>query len=178
MEISEIILEIIKIAIPSLIVFLTAFLLLRNYMNNQLRLEQMKINSKYSDQTRTIKIQAYERLMLFCDRMDIVHIATRVYSPEMKADELKQALLISLQKEFEHNSAQQVYTSESLWKVISEAKAANAKIIHAAAEQVSPTAPALELLKQINKKMEGISVNPADQAKSAIRSEAAILLSL
>jgi hypothetical protein len=138
----------------------------------------MKINSNYSDSSRTLKIQAYERLMLFCDRMDIVNMTTRVYNPEMNAGELKQALLISLQKELEHNSAQQIYTSESLWKIINEAKEASGKIIRAASAQVPANAPAADLLKNISSNMEKISVNPSEQAKNAIRSEAAVLLSI
>jgi hypothetical protein len=174
---SYIILEIIKITIPALIVFVTVYLVLKNFLGNQVQLEQMRINSDYSEGTRTKKIQAYERLMLFCDRMDIVNMTTRVYAPEMSADQLKQALLISLQREYEHNSAQQIYTSEALWKVISEAKSASGKVIRAASAVVSPSAPASELLKEISKKMEQISINPSDQAKSAIRSEASVLLS-
>lgn len=178
MNTTNIILEIIKISIPALIVFLTAFFILKNYLKNQVTLEQMKINASYSDNTRTIKIQAYERLMLLCDRMDIVNMTTRVYNPDMSADELKKALLISLQREFEHNSAQQVYTSEALWKVISEAKEASGKVIRAAAANLTPDANATELLKNINSKMEKISINPSEQAKSAIRSEASVLLRL
>ena len=176
-SISYTILEIIKISVPALIVFLTVFLVLRNFMRNQVQLEQMKINSEYSDSTRTLKIQAFERLMLFCDRMDLVNMTTRVYAPDMTAEQLKQALLVSLQREYEHNSAQQIYTSESLWKVISEAKSASGKIIHAASNSVSPKAPASELLKEIGNKIEQISVNPSEQAKNAIRSEASVLLS-
>ncbi len=176
MNTTNIILEIIKISIPALIVFLTAYLVIKNYLQNQISLQQLKINSEYSDNTRTIKIQAYERLMLLCDRMDIVNITTRVYNPDMSADELKVALLISLQKEFEHNSAQQVYTSEALWKIISEAKDASGKVIRAAAANLPPNAKATDLLKNINSKMEQISINPSEQAKSAIRSEASVLL--
>jgi len=176
-SISHIILEIIKITVPALIVFLTVFLVLRNFLQNRLQLEQMKLNSEYGDATRTMKIQAYERLMLFCDRMDLVNMTTRVYDPEMTSEQLRQALLVSLQREYEHNSAQQIYTSEALWKVISEAKSASVKIIHAAAASVDTQAPAAQLFQEIGKKIEQISVNPSDQAKQAIRSEASVLLS-
>lgn len=175
---SIVILEILKFSIPALIVFLTAYLTLKNYLNNQLQLQQMKMNASYSDSTRTMKIQAYERLMLFCDRMDIVNLTTRVYNPDMNADELKQALLISLQRELEHNSAQQIYTSEPLWKIISEAKDASGKIIRAAAANTPKNAPASDLLKAITANMDKINVNPSEQAKNAIRSEAAVLLRL
>ncbi|HPN68263.1 MAG TPA: hypothetical protein PLZ32_02055 [Saprospiraceae bacterium] len=59
------ILEIIKVTVPALIVFLTVKTLLTNYLNANILLEQQKnIQNAQKDKT-ALKLQALERLIVF-----------------------------------------------------------------------------------------------------------------
>jgi hypothetical protein len=65
----EALIDILKITIPALIVFLTAWVLIRNMIKNsedKHRYELMLHNSKT---VTPIKLQAYERIVLFLERI-------------------------------------------------------------------------------------------------------------
>jgi hypothetical protein len=82
----------------------------------RLSLHQMQIDK--SNKSFNQKLQAYERLMLFLDRISIPNLIMRLQSPESRADLLSASMLISIQKEFEHNVTQQLYVKDNLWHII------------------------------------------------------------
>ena len=62
--------------------------------------------------------KAYERLILLCERINIADLILRLKAPGTSAVELKSALLLAVQQEFEHNLTQQLYVTEELWQVL------------------------------------------------------------
>ena len=62
-------LELLKLIVPSLIVFLTAYFVLNSYLENdyQKKLLEMKMNNQGS--VTPLRLQAYERLTLFIERI-------------------------------------------------------------------------------------------------------------
>ena len=171
-----VLMDVIKTTVPALIVFLTVYYLIKQFFKSQTELTHLKVVSEQGDSTKNIKLQAFERLMLYCDRMDIVNMAMRLNTTDMTSEQLMQAMLISVQKEYEHNVAQQIYVSDTLWQVISQAKSSTVQLISSAFQTVSKTSSSRDLLEAISKKMEAVQLNPADSAKRALRSEAATML--
>ena len=170
------ILEIIKFIVPALVVFGTVYYLSKQFFENQRKLEGLKNKRNDMESTRLIKLTAYERLSLFCERIDLSSLAMRLVSKDMTANELRQAMIISVQTEYEHNIAQQIYVSEKLWDIISLAKTETISIIKTAANNVSSEATAFDLLNSIKEKISKININPAEQARKAIRSEVKLIL--
>lgn len=116
------ILEILKYILPSLVVFGTVYYLQKQYNANQYQLKAMELKAQYSKGAIPLKLQAYERLLLFCDRISFHNLILRLKTENMTAKQLKSAMIIAIQKEYEHNLAQQLYTSGKLWEIISTAK--------------------------------------------------------
>ncbi len=116
------ILEILKYILPSLVVFGTVYYLQKQYNANQYQLKAMELKAQYSKGAIPLKLQAYERLLLFCDRISFPNLILRLKTENMTAKQLKSAMIIAIQKEYEHNLAQQLYTSGKLWEIISTAK--------------------------------------------------------
>lgn len=170
--------EVIKYSVPALIVFATVYYLSKQFFQGQQEMALIKDRTQNRDKTMTIKLQAYERLMLYADRMDVVNMAIRLNGKDMTAQDMMQAMLISVQKEYEHNTAQQIYVSDTLWQIVQQAKAGTINLIRAAADQCGPDASSQDFLRQLQKKMQEVKLNPADQAKLALRSEAASVLNL
>lgn len=69
-----------------------------------------------------LKIQAYERFLLFLERSQLPVLVKRVYAPGLGKDAFHRALLQSVEDEFEHNLAQQLYVSNDAWNAIKGAK--------------------------------------------------------
>ncbi len=87
-----------------------------------------------------IKLQAYERIVLFLERISLESLLLRVSSPDMSASQLHTALLNAIRNEFEHNLSQQIYMSPQAWEVVSNASSNMIKIINSEAEKMPPAA--------------------------------------
>ncbi|MEE9373100.1 MAG: hypothetical protein V3V00_08615 [Saprospiraceae bacterium] len=112
------ILEIIKYIVPAAVVYF----LMKRFQEGQQTIEHIKLKASQKNETLPLRFQAYERLSLLLERMKISSQVMRLTTPSSNASDLKKALLISIQKEFEHNLTQQIYISEELWQIVELAK--------------------------------------------------------
>ena len=174
----EVILEILKYTIPALIVFLSSYFIHRQYLNNQYHLQSLELKARYSKEAIPLKLQAYERLILFCDRISIPSLIMRLKTQEMRSVELKDVMMIATQKEFEHNIAQQLYTSKKLWEIISLAKNDIINFVEVHAKQCSSDASANELAQILLREYNQLKSKPAELAIQAIKEEAKIILNV
>jgi hypothetical protein len=115
-------LEILKYTIPGLTVFGTAYYLLKQYFDHQVRTQQLQQRGESLKITLPLRLQAYERLMLLCDRAMIQNVLLRVQASGMTVKALRGALLLAIDQEFQHNTSQQLYVSATLWKILKLAK--------------------------------------------------------
>ena len=69
-----------------------------------------------------LRIQAYERLLLYIERIQFPVLIKRVFISTMTKNDFQFSLLQNVQDEFEHNLAQRLYVSEETWHLISLAK--------------------------------------------------------
>ena len=69
-----------------------------------------------------LKVQAYERFLLFLERAQLPQLVKRVYTPGMEKGTFHLLLLQNVREEFEHNLAQQLYVSNATWNAVVNAK--------------------------------------------------------
>lgn len=169
----EILLEILKLTIPGLLTFVAAWLVLKTYMENQQQLEQLKISRDLQQASLPMKMQAYECLSLFCERIALPGLLLRTRREGMSAKALRAALMLSVQQEYEHNITQQVYVSAQLWEIIKIARDESVNIISLVAEKAGPEATGQQLAAMIFKVLEQQESLAVDKALLAIKKEAA-----
>ena len=109
---------ILGLTLPSLMVFLAVYFTLKQYHQQQTKMNLLGVRQQNEKMTLPLKLQAYERLILLCERIDIIELVLRLKAPGTNANELKSALLLAIQQEFEHNLTQQLYVTEELWHVL------------------------------------------------------------
>ena len=85
--------DILKITIPALIVFFTAWVLLRNMIRNDQDKRRQELILQNSRTVTPIKLQAYERIVLFLERISLESLLVRVSSSDMTSSQLHSALL-------------------------------------------------------------------------------------
>lgn len=141
------ILDILKYILPSIVVFLTAYYILRHFMQIQLRRESMEKRMQQQQSMNPIRLQAYERMVLFLERITPQSIVIRVSTPGMRTSQLHQELLSTIRAEFDHNLTQQIYISRGAWEAVKRAKEETVKIINIAASRVDDQSPSIELSK-------------------------------
>lgn len=169
-------LEILKMTIPALVVFMTVYFLMKQYLNKEYQIKVLEYRQKHSSTTTPLKLQAYERLSLFCERISIPNLLLRLRSDKQNAGLLRLSMLIAIQQEFEHNITQQVYVSDNLWKIIKIARDDTVNIINGVAEKLEPKAPGEEYANFLLNYLDSQDFTSLDKALQAIKKEAGVLL--
>ena len=172
----EIVLEIIKISVPALIVFATVFFLMKQYLASQLELNKYTKYQEISAQTVPIQLQAYERLAMMTERIQIQNLIFRLREPGMSCGDLRMSMVVAVQKEYEHNISQQVYVSSALWQIILIARENTLDIINQSYRFVDKNDDCQSLVKHIGETSDSLAFNPIEKAQEAIRTEAGKLL--
>lgn len=169
----EMFFELLKYTIPGIVVFITAYYLLKLYLDDRLRYEMSKQRNETLKITLPLRLQAYERLTLLCDRVSVPNTLLRIRMPGMTVGDLRGALMLAISQEFDHNTSQQLYVSDTLWQIISFAKNDTLNLVVQTAEDLDPKADSgllvNALLEELDKK-EGATV--LQKALVAIRTEA------
>lgn len=149
------------------------FRITKRYFDNQQKLEMLQMRvDEHREAVKLvtpIKLQAYERMALFLERISPESLVLRCYQPGMDTKLLQGVMTKTIRDEWEHNLSQQVYISSEAWNRIRRAKDEMVGVINSAAitipddadparlastifatvaEGKLPTTPALEFLKQ------------------------------
>ena len=164
-------LEVLKYILPSLVVFATAYLLIKSFFDEQLKRKELEIRAIQKKDLGPLKLQAYERIVLFLERISPHSLLPRTNQIGMNVAMLQSNLLASIRTEFEHNLSQQIYISKEAWMVTKNAKENIVKIINSSKDQVNKDAPAFELSKVILETMMQMPASPTDQAIDFLKKE-------
>ncbi len=137
--------EILKYILPALLVLLLAYFLVVHFLRQE---RWQKAHANVGERNKEwiqIKLQAYERIMLFLERINPEHLVLRLAGDYPDALSLQQALLQSIRDEYEHNLVQQLYVSDAAWLAITDARNQVVQLINEAARQTEKPAPAPQL---------------------------------
>ena len=167
----ELLFEVIKYTLPALITGLTVFYLFRNFFAFQIRLKSVENKNAEKKITLPLRLQSYERLSLFCERISIPNLIMRLKSPDAGAGSLQYSMMIAIQQEFEHNISQQIYVSDTLWQIIRLAKDNMIAVINEVGGKLDKKASADELTDALFKYLSE-NQSATDTALAAIRKEA------
>ena len=174
----QVLLDIIKLTVPGLIVFFTVRTMLKQYFAHQQTTELRKLQKGKQEHTLPLRLQAYERLSLFCERISLSGLILRTRQEGMNAAQLRIALLLAIQQEFEHNITQQVYVSDQLWQIIKIARDDAVQVITQACEVVDLKADARKLAEAIIHLESQRDMSASEKALVAVKKEAGILCGL
>lgn len=172
----EILADILKITIPALIVFFTAWVILKNMIKNDQDKRMQELILQNSRTVTPIRLQAYERIVLFLERISLESLLVRVSSSDMIASQLHSALLNTIRSEFEHNLSQQIYMSQQAWEVVRNARSNMIKIINSEAEKMPANASGMALSKQLLEKIMELEKEPTRVAIDYIKGEIARMI--
>lgn len=145
----EDILEIIKYTLPSLVVFLTVYYFLKKYFENEEKKRNQQVLLKSQDIITPLRLQAYERIILYLERISPENLLVRINKSGYSSKALQAELLNAIRTEWEHNLSQQLYVSHKAWEVVKNTKANIIKHINIISEKVKGDSPAMNLSKAI-----------------------------
>jgi hypothetical protein len=131
------ILESIAYVLPAAVTGLVAYYMFNGFINNKNSEKKLELFAQQKKETLPIKLQACERLLLFCDRINPVKMLLRIPPISANTNDYLQLLIASIEQEFEHNLVQQIYISEPTWTAICAAKNAVTYKLRKIAENAS-----------------------------------------
>ena len=162
----EDLLEILKYTLPSLIVFLTVYYFLKKYFENEAKKRMHQTLIKNHELITPLRLQAYERIILYLERISPESLILRVNKPGYNCQQLQTELLNTIRIEWEHNLSQQLYVTQKAWEVVKNAKANIIQLINVSAEEVKKDTPSLNLSKAIlSSVMDQNKIHTADAIK-------------
>ena len=162
-------LESIPYVLPAIVTGLVAYYMFnrlikqQNYANKVAHLSEGKKNGL------PIKLQAYERMTLFIERINPANLLIRVTSVNNDKKAYTVSIIESIEQEFEHNLAQQIYISNECWNVIVASKNTTIQLISKTSKLETVT-NAQDLREAILRKMIEVSP-PSKTALAFIKNE-------
>ena len=129
--------EILKIILPAGAVFAAAYLIVKRFLDSDQRLREQELKKTNQSIITPLKIQAYERIIIFLERIHPNTLVVRVNKNGYTAQQLHMELIKTIRSEYEHNLSQQIYLSPGAWELVKNAKEEMMKLINITATKVA-----------------------------------------
>lgn len=115
--------------LPALIVASLAYYFFSQYIKEQDNRRRFLLHKDSQASALPQRLQAYERLTLFLERISPGKLVSRVKPYNDDPNDYERLLLRTIEEEFEHNLAQQIYVTQECWNIVRTAKSTTAAII-------------------------------------------------
>jgi hypothetical protein len=162
--------EIVKYTISGIIIFFAAWYFIKPMLVQNLNFQRVELRKASIQHTLPLRLQAYERSVLFIERINPSNLFIRLQSPGMTAIQLHQLVLAEIRAEYQHNISQQIYVSDVSWTVVKRIKDETIGIVSSALNSLPAEASAMDLSKSVLTHLANLeSENPYDLALSLIK---------
>src|SRR5688572_16283437 len=95
--------EILKIILPAGAVFAAAYLIVKRFLDNEQKAREQELKKSSHAAMTPLRLQAYERIVLFLERVNPNTLVVRVNKNGMTAHQLHMELIKTIKTEYEHN---------------------------------------------------------------------------
>jgi len=161
------------IVVPALLCILTGALVYWGVKQNEKMLLRREFKNKAIEALMPNKIHAYERAILFLERIHPNQLLLRCNPTQKSARSFRTELIEDIRREYWHNLVQQLYISEKSWRELAESKDRSIQLIQEAFRSVSEQSSALDLVKQIMERLEQMEKPLTGVALSLLKQDVA-----
>lgn len=154
----------------------TYLMTVRKFLDRDMQIRSMDEKAVRQKDGTPLKLQAYERLVLFLERINPNSILVRVHRGGMTAGQLQSDLVATIRAEFEHNLSQQIYVSEQSWEEVKSAKEDMIRIVNNAFNQVGMNGTGIQMSTQIFEQVLKTEMLPTQKAIDFLKAEVRKLL--
>ncbi|MEO2051967.1 hypothetical protein [Flagellimonas beolgyonensis] len=162
------ILQLFAYLMPAVVTGAVAFYFFRLHTRNEDGRRRFLLHKDSQKETLPVRLQAYERMALFLERIALNSLVVRVAPKSKSKSDYENLLIKQIETEFEHNLSQQIYMSDECWNIIKTAKNATIQIIRSAgmSETDSPDKLREDILNQTMEKQ-----SPSNTALAFVKKE-------
>lgn len=165
------VLQLFAYAIPTIITGVIAYYFFNSHTKNEDGRRRYLLQKDAQKDALPIRLQAYERMTLFLERINPSKLLIRVSPVSADKNDYETLLVSTIENEFDHNLSQQIYISEECWNIIKAAKNATIQLIR----KSNMSADSAEKMREnvLNELLEKQS--PSNAALSYIKTEVSTL---
>ena len=177
--------EFLKIIIPTIAILIVVYIMMREFTKQNskqfdfLKEEQQLLKAKIESERKInagkisipLRFQAYERMLLFLERINPPNLITRVMKPKINVGTLHSSLLATIRDEYEHNMSQQLYISDTAWELVKASKEDVVRLVNSTAAKFTSEDDASEFAKEIITNGFNSKNNPIDKALVALKED-------
>ncbi len=167
----ELVADLVKVLLPAGLVLWAMYLTVSSFIRKEILEKELSIKAETAKTLLPIRLQAYERMALFLERISPNNLLIRLSGRVATVAEFQQLMLAEIREEFSHNLSQQVYMSDEAWLNIKNAMNETVALINLSAKDLTPEAPALELSKRILEVAISKNIVPSDDSLKFIKQE-------
>ena len=169
---TDFILDIIKYSLAGLIVFFTGWFFIKTYLSEKLNFQRMELKRAGLKHTLPLRLQAYERTVLFLERVNPSSMLLRLHTPGMSAREMQSLVISDIRAEYQHNISQQIYVSDRAWATVKQVKEDTISMIKSAANALPENASSVDLSRAILTHLANLETeNPYDLALAIVKKD-------
>ena len=107
---------------PAMLVAISVYIVLHKMLKNDEMRQNFVLKKASQQATVSIRLQAYERLILFLERISPDSLVLRTHQQHFSNQDFHILLLSIVREEFEHNLSQQLYIGNETWETVKVAK--------------------------------------------------------
>lgn len=122
-------LELLFYTLPALITGVVAYYFFNMHTKNEDGRRRFLLHKDSQKHAMPLRLQAYERLVLFLERINPAKLLIRVAPQSSNKHDYEDYLVAQIEQEYEHNLTQQIYISAESWDIITTAKNATIQLI-------------------------------------------------
>lgn len=164
-------LEILKLILPAALVLYGMYLAIKVMVSKTLLSKELDLKQKSLEITLPARMQAFERMALFLERISTDNLLVRLNQQGMTATILHYAILEEVRNEFNHNVAQQVYLSHEIWSMVVTAKEDLITKVNATYQGIDPEASSVEYAKKLLEQTLENDIDSIELALSSLKDE-------
>ena len=168
--------DFLKILLPAGLVLYGMYVAVHTLLAKQYEQKNLDVKAAYLKETLHLKLQAYERMALYLERISLFELVPRLEHPEFDPVTFRSVLVHEVRNELAHNYAQQIYLSESLWTEIQTATEQQIQLINTAFGEVKEETSVADFKRMLFGILDGLDQEPAQRCLSALRADVQGLL--
>lgn len=166
-----VLIDILKLSVAGSIVFALVYICMRPYLYRLQALRSMELQNSSKQITLPLRLQAYERIVLFLERINPANLSLRIPATGLNVASYQQLLVTEIREEFQHNVAQQIYVDAISWKIVLKLKTETIAMINNAAMGMPAESDAADFRKKIVMHLAHLESDPYASGAEMIRGE-------
>jgi hypothetical protein len=165
--------EVAKYLVPLIVLLICVLLILRHFSEKEKTKQKYDLIRGNNKLITPIRLQAYERIILFLERIKPDSMALRIQKPSFTAVQIQILMLETVRKEFNHNLSQQVYLTQETWAAIVNSKEQVIRLINLTGTTMEKDGKSNDFVRTLIEMYNDLEIKPIENTIRVVKKEAA-----